>query len=93
MSFCFNISEEGGFSLPHTDSSRKLFSKVFFFVDSKWEEKNGGQVKLFKPLKKAHENNWRNERIDEKDLEIIKIVAPSPNKIYGFKKLKILIIL
>ena len=39
-------------------------------------------------MKKAHENNWRNERIDEKDLEIIKIVAPSPNKIYGFKKTK-----
>lgn len=88
LSFCFNISEEGGFSLPHTDSSRKLVSMVFFFVDSKWDEKNGGQVKLYRPLNKAHENNWRNERIDEKDLEIIKTVVPSPNKIYGFKKTK-----
>ena len=88
LSFTFNISKSGGFSLPHTDSSRKLVSMVFFFVDSKWDEKNGGQVKLYRPLNKAHENNWRNERIDEKDLEIIKTVVPSPNKIYGFKKTK-----
>ena len=72
---------------------QESFFQWFFFVDSKWEEKNGGQVKLFKPLKKAHENNWRNERIDEKDLEIIKIVAPSPKKYMDLKKLKILIIL
>ena len=88
LSFCFNISETGGFSLPHTDSSRKLVSMVFFFVDSLWNEKNGGLVKLYKPINSVHENNWRNARVDEKQLEVLKTIIPSPNKIYGFRKTK-----
>lgn len=88
LSFCFNISEEGGFSLPHTDSSRKLVSMVLFFVDDIWNENNGGQVNLYKPLNRVFENNWRNERVDKDKLEIIKTIIPSPNKIYGFKKTK-----
>ena len=67
LSFCFNISEEGGFSLPHTDSSRKLVSMVLFFVDDIWNEDNGGQVNLYKPLNLVFENNWRNERIDKEE--------------------------
>jgi hypothetical protein len=88
LSFCFNISEEGGFSLPHTDSSRKLLSMVLFFVDSTWSKKNGGQVTLYKPKDAIYENNWRNKRIDKEHLEVIKTIIPSPNKIYGFKKTK-----
>jgi hypothetical protein len=88
LSFCFNISEEGGFSLPHTDSSRKLVSMVLFFVDDQWSEKNGGQVELYKPSHLYYENNWRNEIVDKKNLEVVKTIIPSPNKIYGFKKTK-----
>jgi len=88
LSFCFNISEEGGFSKPHTDSSRKLASMVLFFVDNSWSKKNGGQVKLYKPKNTIFENNWRNERVNEENLEVIKTIIPSPNKIYGFKKTK-----
>tara|TARA_B110000114_G_C15091731_1_gene398968 strand:+ start:2916 stop:3674 length:759 start_codon:yes stop_codon:yes gene_type:complete len=88
LSFCFNISEEGGYSLPHTDSTRKLVSMVLFFVDNAWSEKNGGQVKLYKPKNLINENNWRNHRIDKENLEVIKTIAASPNKIYGFKKTK-----
>ncbi len=88
MSFCFNISEKGGYSLPHTDSSRKLLSMVFFFVDDAWNEKNGGQVFLYKPIDPKYERNWRNKRIDKEYLEKIETVIPSPNKIYAFKKSK-----
>ena len=88
LSFCFNISEEGGYSLPHTDSSRKLVSMVLFFVDNAWSEKNGGQVKLYKPKNIINEDNWRNHRIDKEHLEVIKTIVGSPNKIYGFKKTK-----
>tara|TARA_B100001741_G_C16470845_1_gene559947 strand:+ start:197 stop:967 length:771 start_codon:yes stop_codon:yes gene_type:complete len=88
LSFCFNISDEGGYSLPHTDSSRKLLSMVLFFVDKTWSEKNGGQVKLYKPKFSMFENNWRNERVNKKNLDVIKTIIPSPNKIYGFKKTK-----
>lgn len=88
LSFCFNISEEGGYSLPHTDSSRKLVSMVLFFVDNAWSEKNGGQVKLYKPKNIINEDNWRNHRIDKGHLEVIKTIVGSPNKIYGFKKTK-----
>ena len=87
-SFCFNISEEGGFSLPHTDSSRKLVSMVLFFVDKSWSQRNGGQVILYKPKNKNDENNWRNKRVDKNNLNILKIISPIPNKIYGFKKTK-----
>ena len=88
LSFRFNISEEGGFSLPHTDSSRKLVSMVLFFVDKSWSEKNGGQVLLYKPNNPVYENNWRNKRINKVNLDVIKTIIPSPNKIYGFKKTK-----
>lgn len=88
LSFCFNISEEGGHSLPHTDSSRKLVSMVLFFVDNNWGDKNGGQVKLYKPKNPIYEDNWRNHRIDKENLEVIKTIVGSPNKIYGFKKTK-----
>ena len=86
LSFCFNISEEGGHSLPHTDSSRKLISMVLFFVDNAWSEKSGGQVKLYKPKDLINEDNWRNQRIDKEHLEVIKTIVGLPNKIYGFKK-------
>ena len=88
ISFLFNVSEEGGFSLPHTDSSRKLVSMVLFFVDKNWSEKNGGQVMLYKPKDLVYENNWRNKRINKVNLDVIKTIVPSPNKIYGFKKTK-----
>ena len=74
--------------MPHTDSSRKLVSMIIFFVDGLWNEKNGGQVKLYKPINSVHENNWRNERVDEKQLKVVKTIIPAPNKIYGFKKTK-----
>ena len=88
LSFCFNISRQGGFSLPHTDSSRKLVSLVYFFVSDKWDIKNGGQVNLYKPIKSEHEQNWRNERINPKELKTLKTILPTPNQIYGFKKTK-----
>tara|TARA_B100000767_G_C19719413_1_gene516545 strand:+ start:789 stop:1547 length:759 start_codon:yes stop_codon:yes gene_type:complete len=88
LSFRFNISEEGGFSLPHTDGTRKLASMVLFFVDKKWSKKNGGQVVLYKPNDPTYENNWRNEIVDKVNLEVIRTIIPSPNKIYGFKKTK-----
>ena len=88
LSFCFNISKNGGYSLPHTDSSRKLASFVLFFVDETWNAKNGGYVNLYKPKNPLHENNWRNERIQKHYLEIIKTIIPSQNKVYGFKKTK-----
>ena len=74
--------------MPHTDSSRKLVSMVLFFVDNAWSEKNGGQVKLYKPKNLINEDNWRNHRIDKEHLEVIKTIVGSPNKIYGFKKTK-----
>ncbi len=86
--FCFNISKNGGFSLPHTDSSRKLISLVFFFVDDNWSKNNGGFVNLYKPIDEKFENNWRNQRIDPKNLTLIKTIIPKKNKIYGFKKTK-----
>ena len=86
LSFRFNISKSGGFSLPHTDSSRKLVSLVLFFVDDEWNIDNGGQVNIYKPKNLENENNWRNERISKNKLDIIKTIIPKKNKIYGFKK-------
>ncbi len=88
LSFCFNISKQGGFSLPHTDSSRKLVSLVYFFVSDEWNINNGGEVNLYKPIKPEHEENWRNVRIHKDNLEKLKTIIPVPNKIYGFKKSK-----
>ena len=88
LSFCFNISEEGGHSLPHTDGTRKIVSIVLFFVDNSWNEKNGGQVILYKPKNHIHENNWGNQIVDKENLEQLRMIVPSPNKIYGFKKTK-----
>jgi len=88
MSFTFNISEPGGYSLPHTDSSRKLISMVIFFVDKTWNFNNGGQVQIYKPKSIEFEDNWRNKRVEKENLEILKTITPSPNKIYGFKKTK-----
>lgn len=88
LNFCFNISKNGGFSLPHTDSSRKLISLVFFFVDDKWSINDGGFVNLYKPIDEKFENNWRNERIDKENLTVINTIIPKKNKIYGFKKTK-----
>ena len=88
LSFRFNISKSGGFSLPHTDSSRKLVSLVLFFVDDQWNIDNGGQVHFYKTKYLENENNWRNERVDAKHLKVIKTIFPTSNKIYGFKKTK-----
>ena len=88
LSFCFNISKKGGFSLPHTDSSRKLISLVLFFVDNSWSIENGGQINLYKPLDSKYEDNWRNKRIEKDNLTILKTIIPIKNKIYGFKKTK-----
>ena len=86
LHFSFNISKNGGYSLPHTDGSRKLVALVFFFVDKAWTFKNGGYVNLYKPINPLYEDNWRNERVDKKNLEIIKRIIPQENKMYGFKK-------
>ena len=86
-SFCFNISEEGGFSLPHTDSSRKLVSMVLLF-DKSWSQRNGGQVILYKPKIKMMRITGEIKRVDKNNLNILKIISPIPNKIYGFKKTK-----
>lgn len=88
LNFCFNISKNGGFSLPHTDSSRKLISLVFFFVDDDWSKNDGGFVNLYEPIDKKFEYNWRNERVDPKNLTVINSIFPKKNKIYGFKKTK-----
>ena len=88
LNFCFNISKNGGFSLPHTDSSRKLISLVFFFVDDNWSINDGGFVNLYRPNDEKYENNWRNQRIDPENLTVINTIIPKKNKIYGFKKTK-----
>ena len=82
LSFCFNISKNGGFSLPHTDSSRKLFSLVFFFVDDDWSKEDGGYVNLYKPKYNKYENNWRNVRVENENLDVIHSIIPKPNKIW-----------
>ena len=88
VSFCFNISKNGGFSLPHTDSSRKLLSLVYFFVSDDWSKKDGGHINLYKPKSSKYEYNWRNLRVENKNLDVISTIIPRPNKIYGFKKTK-----
>lgn len=88
LNFCFNISEDGAYSMPHTDGSRKLVSIVLFFVDNSWGNENGGQVNLYKPKYLEYENNWRNELTNKENLEVIKTIIPTANSIYGFKKTK-----
>ncbi len=52
------------------------------------QKNNGGFVNLYKPIDEKFENNWRNQRIDPKNLTLIKTIIPKKNKIYGFKKTK-----
>ena len=61
---------------------------IIFFTNDDWNINNGGLVKLFTPIKKKDEDNWRNKLIDEKDLKTIKEIFPKPNRFYGFKKTK-----
>ena len=84
--FTFNISEKGGFSMPHTDSTNKLISLNLFFVDDSWSKKNGGIVNFYKPKNIYLENNWRNKKVEKKNLDIIKTIIPAPNMLYAFKK-------
>ena len=56
---------------------------IIFFTNDEWNLNNGGLVKLFTPIHKKDENNWRNKLIDEKDLNKLKI--SKPNRFYGFK--------
>ena len=86
--FTFNKSKNGSFNEPHTDSTRKIVSMIIFFTNDDWNINNGGLVKLFTPIKKKDEENWRNRLIDEKDLKTIKEIFPKPNRFYGFKKTK-----
>ena len=86
--YTFNKSKNGSFNEPHTDSTRKIVSMIIFFTNDEWNLDNGGLVKLFTPIHKKDENNWRNKLIDEKDLNTIKEIFPKPNRFYGFKKTK-----
>lgn len=86
--YTFNKSKNGSFNEPHTDSTRKIVSMIIFFTNDDWNINNGGLVKLFTPIKKKDEDNWRNKLIDEKDLKTIKEIFPKPNRFYGFKKTK-----
>jgi Rps23 Pro-64 3,4-dihydroxylase Tpa1-like proline 4-hydroxylase len=88
LDLTFNKSKKGSYSEPHTDVTRKIVSIVYFFTDDNWKKEDGGLVKLFKPIKKEDEENWRNKIIKENELELIKTIFPKPNSLYGFKKTK-----
>ncbi len=88
LELTFNKSKKGSFSDPHTDVTRKILSFVLFFTPDEWHKNDGGIVKLFKPKSLVDEDNWRNNIIPESKLNLIDIVFPSSNTIYGFKKSK-----
>jgi len=88
LELTFNKSKKGSYSEPHTDVTRKIVSIVYFLTDDNWQKEDGGLVKLFKPIKKQDEENWRNRIIKENELEPIKTIFPKYNTLYGFKKTK-----
>lgn len=66
LSFSFIRSSDGSYLEPHTDTTRKLVSLIFYFPDDDWETSWGGQTRFYR-LKNNEKNmrekwvNWRNE--------------------------------
>lgn len=88
LELTFNKSKKGSYNDPHTDVPRKILTFVIFFTPDEWSKNDGGIVKLFKPKSIDDENNWRNNIIPENKLNLLDIILPNSNTIYGFKKSK-----